>query len=66
MKHQEGGSRRYNGVVNAKSTMDLIIVDVPEGLPVPTISNPADVVPPWNWSIESFLEDVFVFTEDYH
>ena len=43
-----GGSYRRNGFENAKSTMDLIIVDVPKGLPIPTISDPADVVPPWN------------------
>jgi hypothetical protein len=54
-------SRRYNGVVNAKAILDLIIVDVPKGLPVPTVSTPIDVVLPWNKSAQSFLELVFVF-----
>jgi hypothetical protein len=58
-------SRRYNGVVNAKATLDLIIVDVPEDLPIPTVSEPADVVPPWNQSADSLLEAVFVFAENY-
>jgi hypothetical protein len=40
--------------VNAKATLDLIIVDVPEDL-VPTVSEPADVVPPWNQSADSLL-----------
>jgi hypothetical protein len=48
MQHQEARSRRHNGVVNAKATLDLIIVDVLGDLPVPTVSNPAYVVPPWN------------------
>jgi hypothetical protein len=47
--------------VNAKATLDLIIVDVPEGLLVPTVSSPADVVPPWKQITKSFLEAVFVF-----
>jgi hypothetical protein len=44
MQHQGTRSRRHNGVVNAKATLDLIIVDVPEDLPVPIVSEPADVV----------------------
>jgi hypothetical protein len=45
--------------------MDLIIVDVPEGLLIPIVSDPADVVPLWNQSAESLLEAVLVFAEDY-
>jgi hypothetical protein len=51
--------------VNAKATLDLIIVDVPEDLLIPTMSDPVDVVPPWNQSADSLLEAVFVFAEDY-
>jgi hypothetical protein len=51
--------------VNAKATLDLIIVDVPEDLPVSIVSEPADAVPPWNQSADSLLEVVFVFAEDY-
>jgi hypothetical protein len=65
MQHQEARSRRHNGVVNAKATLDLIIVDVLEDLPVPTVSDPANVVPPWNQSAKSLLEAIFVFAEDY-
>jgi hypothetical protein len=46
MQHQGVRSRRYNGVVNAKETLDLIIVDVPKDLPVPTVLDPADVISP--------------------
>jgi hypothetical protein len=65
MQHHGARSRRRNGVVNAKATLNLIIVDVPEDLLVPIVSDPADVVPPFNQSAESLLEVVFVFTNDY-
>jgi hypothetical protein len=65
MQHQWARSRRHNGVVNAKATLDLIIIDVPEDLPVPTVSDPTDAVPPSNQSVDSLLEAVFVFAEDY-
>jgi hypothetical protein len=70
MQHQGGKSHGHNGVVNAKATLDLIIVDVPESLHVPIVSSLADAdidadVRSWNKSAESFLEAVFVFAEDY-
>ena len=65
MQHQGTRSRRHNGVVNAKAILDLIIVDVPEDLPVPTMSKPVNVVPPWNQSADSLLEAIFVFVKDY-
>jgi hypothetical protein len=65
MQHQGRRSHRHNGFVNAKPTVDLIIVDVLEGLPVPTASDLTDVVPPWNQCTESLLEAVFVFAKDY-
>jgi hypothetical protein len=51
--------------VNAKATLDLIIVDVPKDLPILIVLELADVVPPWNQSANSLLEAVFVFAEDY-
>ena len=45
--------------------MDFIIVDVLEGLPVPIVSDPTDVVPLWNQSMKSLLKAIFVFVEDY-
>jgi hypothetical protein len=53
VQHQGARSCGHNGVVNAKATLDLIIVDVPEDLPVPTVLEPADDVPPWNQSADS-------------
>jgi hypothetical protein len=55
MQHQGARSHRHNGIVNAKASLDLIIIDVPEILPIPIVSDPTDVVPPWNQSVESLL-----------
>jgi hypothetical protein len=65
MQQQGARSRRHNGVMNDKATLDLIIVDVPKDLPVPTVSKPADAVPPWNQSADLLLKAAFVFAEDY-
>jgi hypothetical protein len=65
MQNQTGRSHRHSGVVNAKATLDLIIVDVPEGHLVLFVSTLVDVVPLWNKSTKSFLEGVFVFAKDY-
>jgi hypothetical protein len=45
--------------------VDLIIVDVTEGLPISFVSDPANVVLPWNQNAESLLKAMFVFVEDY-
>jgi hypothetical protein len=65
VQNQRARSRRHNGVVNAKATLDLIIVDVHKDLLVPTVLEPADAVPPWNQSADSLLEAIFVFAQDY-
>ena len=65
MQHQGRRSHRHNGVVNAKPIVDFIIVDVLEGLPVPSILDLAYVVLLWNQNAESLLKVVFVFAKDY-
>jgi hypothetical protein len=39
--------------------VDLMIVDIPEGLPVPMVSSPPTSVPDWNLEHKSFLSMVF-------
>jgi hypothetical protein len=39
--------------------VDLMIVDIPEGLPVPMVSSPLTSVPEWNTMDKSFLPLVF-------
>ena len=38
-----------------------MIMDVPEGLPIPMVSDPALSVPEWNKFLERFVETVFEF-----
>ena len=38
-----------------------MIMDIPEGLPVPMVSDPASSVPEWNKLLERFVETVFEF-----
>lgn len=40
-------------------------MDVPEGLPVPTVSNPPTSVPSWNQFSEVGLRDIFDFADSY-
>ena len=41
-----GRNHRHNGIVNAKPIVELNIVDVPGGLPIPTLLDLTDVIPP--------------------
>jgi hypothetical protein len=41
--------------------VDLIILDIPENLPMPNLSSPATSVPPWNTLQVGFLDHVFDF-----
>jgi hypothetical protein len=43
------------------SGVDLMIVDIVEGLPVPIVSSPPTSVPVWNSADQSFLPLVFDF-----
>jgi len=45
--------------------IDLIIADIPENLPVPSISNPSSVVPPWNSRDPEYVVSIFGFTSHY-
>lgn len=45
--------------------MDLIIVDIPEGLHVPTISAPPAPIPTWNVFSTNWLVPVFDFAQEY-
>jgi hypothetical protein len=46
-------------------SMDLFVVDLPEGLPVPDISQPPSAIPDWNTIHPSFLENAFEFASNH-
>ena len=45
--------------------MDLIIADIPENLPVPTVSIPSSTVPSWNSRESGYVESIFEFASYY-
>lgn len=64
-----GGGRQTQVSVNCMnekhSGIDLIIADIPENLPVPTVSNPSIAVPPWNSREPGYVESIFEFARMY-
>ena len=61
VQHQSDKARAFGGVKDAKAGVDLMIMDIPEGLPVPTVSSPASSVPEWNKLPDRYVETVFEF-----
>ena len=46
-----------------RGTTNLVIADLLEVLPVPTVSVPSSVVPTWNEKSENYLQELFDFAE---
>jgi hypothetical protein len=61
VQYKSDKARAFNGVQGTSSRVDLMIVDIPEGLPVPIVSSPPTSIPMWNSADESFLLLVFDF-----
>ena len=61
VQHKSNKARAFRGVQGTSAGMDLMILDVPEGLPVPMVSDPTSFVPEWNKLPERFVETVFEF-----
>jgi len=59
LQHKSDKPRAFNGVQGTAGGVDLMIVDLPEGLPVPMVSNPCTAVPAWNTNDLGFLAVVF-------
>ena len=45
--------------------VDLIIADIPENLPVPSVSDPPTSIPPWNSRYADYVYDIFHFADEY-
>ena len=55
--------RSYCGQLNKHARVDLILVDMPEGLPVIGVSESKFSIPLWNTLPESWLQPVFDFAD---
>ena len=43
----------------------MIIADIPENLPVPSVSVPPTSIPPWNSRYKDYLYDIFHFADEF-
>ena len=59
VQHKSDKARALKGVQAASGGVDLMVVDIPEDLPVPMVTSPASSVPEWNRLPERFVETVF-------
>jgi hypothetical protein len=59
VQHKSDKARAFKGVQGTAGGVDLMVVDVPESLPVPMVSSPRTAVPAWNSIDVSFLQVVF-------
>jgi hypothetical protein len=61
LQHKDDRPRTFAGVEGTRGGVDLIIVDIPENLPIPNLSCPATSVPSWNTLRQGFLDHMFDF-----
>jgi hypothetical protein len=55
VQHKSDKARAFRGVLDASAGVDLMIMDIPKGLPIPMVSSPASSVPEWNKRGDGFL-----------
>ena len=57
-------SRSFRGLPSVRGHADLVIADLPDGLPVPNVSVPSSLVPTWNLRPENYLHELFDFADE--
>jgi hypothetical protein len=61
----EGRQFYFQGKMQKRAAVDLVIAEYPDGLPVPGLSNPPSQVPTWNAFQPKFLQVMMSFTVQY-
>jgi hypothetical protein len=61
MQHKSDKARAFSRVQGTHGGVDLMIVDILEGLPVPMVSSLPTSIPGWNSTDKNFLPLVFNF-----
>jgi hypothetical protein len=61
VQHKSDKACAFKGVQSTDGGVDLMIVDIPEGLPVPMVSSPPTSILRWNSADPNFLPLVFDF-----
>ena len=59
VQHKSDKARPFKDVQGTAGGVDLILIDIPEGLPVPMVSSLRTTVPEWNANDVNFLPMVF-------
>jgi hypothetical protein len=65
VQHKSDKARAFKGKQGTTGGVDLMIVDIPEGLPVPMVSSPPTSVPEWNSDDKNFLTMEFDFGSSF-
>ena len=65
VQQSEGRSLRFRGEPRVHPFVDLIIADIPEGLPVPGVSDPPTSIPSWNIDTDNCLQPIFDFADNH-
>jgi hypothetical protein len=61
VQHKSDKACAFKGQQGTTGGVDLMIVDIPKGLPVPMVSSPSTSDPEWNSNDKNFLAMVFDF-----
>ena len=64
-QHSKSKVRVYKGTTGVQPCLDLILADIPEGLPVPGISDPPTSIPAWNQETHEWLHPIFDFADNH-
>jgi hypothetical protein len=59
VQHRSDKARAFKGVQGTAGGVDLMIVDIPEGLSIPMVTPPSTSVPGWNSVDKNFLPIMF-------
>jgi hypothetical protein len=54
MQHKSNKARAFKGKKGTTVGIDLMIANIPEGLPIPMVSSPPTSVPEWNFDDKNF------------
>ena len=65
MQYNCDKARAFNGMQGTTNRVDLMIVDIPEGLSVPIVSSPPTSIHVWNSTDQSFLLLMFDFGNSF-
>lgn len=65
MQISQGRKVYFHGNHVTQPSVDLVIADIPEGLPVPGLSDPDHTIPPWNAKNLDSIQSIFSFCKKY-